>query len=49
VQEPLNGTSLLIQASYLQKYDIVKYLIKLGGDINHQDFYGQTPLMYHIY
>jgi ankyrin repeat protein len=44
--EPFNGTSLLIQAAYLKKFDVSKFLLRLGANVNHQDNYGQTPLMY---
>jgi ankyrin repeat protein len=42
------GQSLLHQASYYGEVAIIKKLLKEGANINQEDWYGSTPLLYAI-
>lgn len=44
--ERWNGTSLLMQASFLGDLEMTKFLLRHKADINQVDNYKQTPLMF---
>lgn len=45
-QEPIHGWTLLMVAAYNCQYDIAKYLLKLGSDINARNYNGTSVIMY---
>lgn len=45
-QEPLHGWTLLMVAAYHNYYEVAKYLIKKGSDINACNYKGTTVIMY---
>lgn len=42
------GQTILTRAVIAGSYNIVKLLIDFGADVDHKDFYGNTPLMYTV-
>ena len=44
--ESTHGWTLLMVAAYHAKYEVAKYLISLGSDINARNFNGTTVIMY---
>ena len=45
-QEPVHGWTLLMIAAYHNQFEIAKYLIQKGSDINAKNFKGTTVIMY---
>lgn len=44
--EPTHGWTLLMVAAYHAQYDVAKYLLSLGSDINARNYKGTTVIMY---
>lgn len=47
-QEKKYGLSILHQSISSNQFELTKKLIELNADVNIQDFYGNTPLMYAV-
>lgn len=44
--EKWNGTSLLMQASFIGDLEMAKFLLSHNAAIDQADYYKQTPLMF---
>ncbi len=45
-QEPIHGWTLLMIAAYHNNLEVAEYLIRMGSDINAQNYKGTTVIMY---
>ena len=45
-QEPEHGWTLLMVASYYNQFEIARYLIRKGSDVNAKNYKGTTVIMY---
>lgn len=45
-QEPVHGWTLLMVVAYHCQFEVAKYLLKLGSNINAQNYNGTTVIMY---